>query len=100
MHASIWKFAGDSDALARSYDAMVAKIPSDRMSLHLCLRATDGILLVDTCPSREDFDAFAGGEDFRALRARHGLPDPEQLEDFPVHAAFVGGANLADEAVA
>lgn len=100
MHASIWKFTGDGDELARSYDAMVAEIPSDRFALQLCLRARDGIVLVDTCPSREVFEVFAGGEDFRALRARHGLPDPERLEDFPVHAAFVDGANRAEEAVA
>jgi hypothetical protein len=100
VHASIWKFTGDADGLARSYDAMVAEIPGDTLRLQLCLRAPDGILLVDTCPSREVFEAFAGGEDFRALRERHGLPEPEELEDFPVHAAFVDGANRAEEAVA
>ncbi len=46
---------------------------------------------MDTCPSREVFEQFATGDAFRALRARHGLPDPEALEDFPVHAAFVDG---------
>lgn len=60
--------------------------------LHLCLRAADGILLVDTCPSREAFEAFAGGTGFRTLRERHGLPQPERLDDFPVHRAFVDGA--------
>lgn len=89
MHASIWKFAGDPDDLTLHYDAMVAEIPATNMRLHLCLRTEDGILLVDTCPSREVFEEFAAGEAFRALRAKHGLPDPETLEHFPVHAAFV-----------
>jgi len=91
MHASIWRFVGDPAVLLGAYDAMVAEIPGESMRLHLCLRAPDGIVLVDTCPTRDAFDAFAGGEAFAALRRRHGLPEPERLEDFPVHAAFVDG---------
>jgi hypothetical protein len=88
MHASIWHFAGDPDELLRAYDAMVAEIPAESMRVHLGLRAEDGILLVDTCPSREAFEGFANGEAFRALRERHGLPEPVRVEDYPVHAAF------------
>lgn len=91
MHASLWRFRGRPDELLRRYDAMVAEIPKARMRLHLCLRTDDGILVVDTCPTRESFTEFATGEAFRALRVRHGLPDPERLEDFPVHLAMVGG---------
>jgi hypothetical protein len=89
MHASIWRFAGDPDDLLRRYDAMTAELPG--MRLQLCLRGPDGIVLVDTCPSREVFEAFASGEAFRTLRDRHGLPEPDRLEDFPVHAAIVDG---------
>ena len=91
MHASIWRFSGDPDDLLRCYDAMLADIPPENMRLHLCLRTPDGIVLVDTCPSREVFEGFAAGP-FRALRERHGLPEPETLEDHPVHVAFVAGA--------
>ncbi|MGH2899835.1 MAG: hypothetical protein ACRDMZ_14270, partial [Solirubrobacteraceae bacterium] len=35
---------------------------------HLCLRTEDGIVVVDTCPSREAFEAFAASA-FPALRA-------------------------------
>ena len=45
------------------------------------------------CASREVFEAFAAGP-FRELRARHGLPDPERVDDFPVHAAFGDGKRL------
>ena len=93
MHASIWRFAGDPDELMRRYDAMVAEIPPANMRLHLCLRAADGIVLVDTCPSREVYEAFATGDHFRGLRERHSLPAPSRVEDLPVHAAFVDGAN-------
>ena len=90
MHASIWRFRGDPDELLRRYEAMLAEIPVANMRLHLCLRAGDGIVLVDTCPSREAFEAFAA-EGFRVLRQGHGLPEPAELDDFPVHIAFVGG---------
>ena len=91
MHASIWTFRGEPDDLVRRYDAMVAEIPRANMRLHLCLRAGDGLVLVDTCPSLEVYEAFSSAPEFRALRGRHGLPEPERVEDFPVHAAFVGG---------
>jgi hypothetical protein len=91
MHASIWRFRGDPDELLRGYDAMLAEIPAANMKLHLCLRAPDGIVLVDTCPTREAFDAFSSNAALRVLRERHGLPEPERIEDFPVHAAFVAG---------
>lgn len=61
------------------------------LRLHLCLRAPEGMIFVDTCPTKENFEAFARGDTFRLLRARHGLPEPERIEDFPVHLAFVGG---------
>ena len=95
MHASIWRFRGDTDELLRSYDAMVAEIPHANMQLHLCLRAPDGIILVDSCPTREAFQAFATGDALRALRNRHGLPEPERVEDYPVHVAFVAGREAA-----
>jgi hypothetical protein len=85
MHASIWRFAGDPDELMRGYDAVLAELGPENMQLQLCLRAEDGIVLVDICPSREDFEAFSSGDAFRELRRRHGMPDPDGLEDFPVH---------------
>lgn len=91
MHASIWQFKGNADELLGSYEAMVAEIPAGNMRLHLCLRGPDGIVLVDTCPSKEVFDSFFAGEGFRSLCARHGLPEPAAVEDHPVHAAYVDG---------
>jgi hypothetical protein len=95
MHASIWTFTGDPDHLLERYDAMVAEIPRANLRLHLCLRGADGIVLVDTCPTREVFEAFITSDDLRALRSRHGLPEPERVDDFPVHVAFVEGQEAA-----
>jgi hypothetical protein len=96
MHASIWRFKGDPAELERRYDAMLSDIPHANMRLHLCLRADDGLVVVDTCPSREVFLDFSQGP-FPALCARHGLPDAERVEDFPVHAAFVDGARKPEQ---
>jgi hypothetical protein len=91
MHASIWKFNGDPDRLLRGYDEVVTEIPSAAMRLQLCLRAPDGILLVDTCPTEEKAEAVVADPDFRRLLADHGLPAPEPVTLFPVHRAFVEG---------
>ena len=61
------------------------------MRLHLCLRTPNGIVIVDTCPTREAFQAFTTGDQFRSALRRHGLPDPTELHDYPVHVAFVNG---------
>lgn len=66
-------------------------MPTAEFAAHLCLRAPDGIVIVDTCPTREAFEAFATGEEFRSALRRHGLPDPTELHDYPVHVAFVNG---------
>ena len=94
MHASIWRYRGDPDDLLRRYDAMLAEVPAGGMAAHLCLRDRNGMIVIDTCPSREVFEAFAAGP-FRELRARHGLPDPEHVDDYPVHAACGDGRRLA-----
>jgi hypothetical protein len=48
-------------------------------------------VLVDTCPSQEAFDSFISNPDVQSRRARHGLPEPERVDDYPVHVAFVAG---------
>ena len=97
MHASIWKFSGDPGALLERYDAMLAEIGAGNLRLHICLRADDGIVLVDTCPSKEAYESFAHGDAFRELRERHGLPEPSQLDDYAVHLAYASGSALHSE---
>ncbi len=59
MHASIWKLDGDPDELARRLDALLAELGTTHIDLLLCLRAADGLVIVDTCPTEEAFQAFA-----------------------------------------
>jgi hypothetical protein len=100
MHASISKFTGDPDDLLRRYDAMVAEVPQDILRMHLCLRAPEGIVIVDTCPSKAAYDEFIDSGTYRAMRERHGMPDPVALDDYPVHVAFLDGAKDAQAVVA
>jgi hypothetical protein len=92
MYASMWKFTGDPDELLARYDSLLAEMPTTEFIAHLCLRAPDGIVIVDTCPSQEAFEGFATSEEFRDARRRHGLPDPTEMRGYPVHTAFVDGA--------
>ena len=91
MHASIWRFRGDPDQLLRGYDAMVTEIPSANMKLHLCLRAADGIIVVDTCPTKEAFDAFVANRGRAPGASGTGCRSRSSVDDFPVDVAFVAG---------
>ena len=93
MHGSIWRFHGSPDDLALRYDALVAQIPRESLRLHVCLQGTDGLVVFDTCPSLEAFEATEPM--LRSAMAGAGLPEPT-VEHHPVHAAFVHGAPLAE----
>ena len=82
MYASIWKFEGDPDRLAAAYAAFAAELPEPE--LQLALRAPDGLVVVDTCPTRDDFVAFTSDPSVHAGLERHGLGLPTELDGYPV----------------
>ena len=84
MYASIWKFEGDPDRLAAAYAAFSAELPAPQ--LQLALRAPDGLVVVDTCPTRDDFVAFTSDPSVHAGLERHGLGLPTELDGYPVLA--------------
>ena len=89
MHCSVWRFRGEPDALERGYLALLSEVPTTNNVLHLGAKTPDGLLVVDTCPSKEVFDDFYSREAVRELFARHGLDlESTEVEDFPVTAAF------------
>ena len=94
VHCSLWTYRGDPDDLAARYEAMMAEIPPEAIEFAACIRTPDGIVIIDTCPSKEVFDEFVASEGFQALLARHGLDAPESLTDHPVVAAFAGGRRV------
>jgi hypothetical protein len=94
VHCSVWTYHGDPDDLVARYEAMIAEIPLEAMDFAACIRTPDGIVIIDTCPSKEVFDEFVASEGFQALMARHGLDAPASLTDHPVVAAFAGGRRV------
>ena len=94
VHCSLWTDRGDPDDLAARYEAMMAEIPPEAIQFAACIRTPDGIVIIDTCPSKEVFDEFVASEGFQALLARHGLDTPASLTDHPVVAAFAGGRRV------
>ena len=93
MHGSTWRFSGDPTDLAGRYDALLAEVPTEDIRFHACFQAADGIVVVDTCPSQEVFDAFRTSEWFTEALTRHGLPEPV-IVDYAVHAAFAEGKRI------
>jgi hypothetical protein len=96
MYASIWKFHGDPDELAAAYEAFTAELPEP--ALQLALRAPDGLVVVDTCPSRDAFVAFTSDPATHARLARHGLGLPTELDGYDVHVIRSAGEALATPA--
>ena len=82
VYASIWKFEGDPDRLAAAYEAFAAELPEPE--LQLALRAPDGLVVVDTCPTRDDFVAFTSNPSVYAGLRRHGLGLPTELDGYQV----------------
>ena len=81
MFLGVYHFDGDPAALLPAYDRLMAGFPPEQIALHACVLRDNGISVYDSCPSREDFVAFSGGDGFRGAVAAAGLPEPrvEQL---------------------
>lgn len=95
MHCSIWRFTGDPDELERGYLALIAEVPETNNVLHACAKTPDGLVIFDTCPSKEVFDDFFSRDEVQALFARHGLDlSTAQVEDHPLVAAFARRARV------
>jgi hypothetical protein len=78
--------------LCARYDAVVRELGADQLLVQLCLEAPDGILIVDTCPTRQTFERFRNDPEFARMLARHVMPAPE-IYGYPVHGAFWPGSS-------
>lgn len=94
MHCSISTYVGDTADLVARYEALVAEVPAENMRFHACARTNNGIVIFDTCPSKEAYDSFWSSPDVLALLERHGLADPTERLDFPVVRAYAGGTRV------
>jgi hypothetical protein len=97
VHCSVWRFTGDPDELEERYLALLAEVPESNHTLHAAAKTPDGLLIFDTCPSREVYEAFFDTGPGAALFERHGLV-PSSREDHPVLRAYASGSRLDDTA--
>jgi DNA-binding NarL/FixJ family response regulator len=62
MYASLWRFRGDPDDLLRAFDAITPELPLANFRFHASLRAPDGMIVVDTCPSKRSSTTSSADE--------------------------------------
>jgi hypothetical protein len=99
MYLGTYTFDGDPDELLARYDRMMAGFPEESLLVQVCVRGTNGITVIDTCPSEAEFRAFSTSPEFHAalgavgrrgaLRAHARGTGPDRLT--PADAARAGG---------
>jgi hypothetical protein len=94
MFLSAYHFDGDPTTLLPAYDRMQEGFPPGMFDLHACVVTASGITVYDGCPSREDFEGFSAGDDFRSAVAAAGLPQPRIEPLGEVHYAVAGKTGL------
>jgi hypothetical protein len=90
MFMGAYRFAGDPAELVPAYDRLMANMPADAISLHLCLVEDGGIVVLDACPTRDVFMEFSSSSGFAAAVAGAGLPVPSVEPMGEVHVARMG----------
>jgi hypothetical protein len=76
MYLTAYHFDGDPPALTAAHDRLVAQFAPGPLDLHLCVANDAGIVVLDTCPSREVAAAFQRSREFADAVASSGLPAP------------------------
>src|SRR5215204_4713006 len=88
----LFRWEGDPDELLAAYDREFENpIPREqpqRIS-HTCVRADDGVVIVDVWHSREDFQKMMNDPEFQKNLEAAGWPTrPQLLEVSEVHASI------------
>jgi len=94
MFLGIYRFNGNVDELLAGYRKMMELVPPGAIHLHVCVQESDGLSIIDTCPTREAFENFAGGEQFRGLLKVAGLPMPSISAVGEIYSARNGAIRL------
>ena len=98
MFLGAYRFTGEPSDLLPGYERLMAGMPAEAISLHVCVVEEDAIVVFDACPTREVFLEFSGGPAFAAAVAAAGLPEPSVEALGTVHAARLGDTTAAREA--
>jgi len=81
MYLTAYHFEGDPATLAAAHERMTAHFPPGATDLRLCVTTGEGIVVLDTCPSREVAESFQQSPEFAHAVASSGLPSP-RIEPF------------------
>lgn len=86
MYLGSYTFTGDPAALTDGYDKLRAGFPPDAILFHAAVVVDNGLLVIDACPSKADFEAFSTSPEFAAALDAAGLPRPVVAQYGEVHA--------------
>jgi hypothetical protein len=83
MFVGRYRFRGSVPELVAGHERLLASLPPDQITLHLCLTDAEGITVLDACPSRDVFERFSTSRTFADAVAAAGLPafEAEPLGD-------------------
>ena len=77
---------------------MMAEVGAGNLRLHVCLRADDGILMLDAARARRRSRRSPMATASGALRERHGLPEPPTIDDYPSMSHMQGAPSCTPRA--
>ena len=96
MFFGAYRFSGSVADLVPAYDRLLAGMPSNAISLHVCVVEDDAITIFDACPTRAVFMEFSSGPAFAAAVAAAGLPAPAVTPLGIVHTARHGDTVISE----
>lgn len=70
------RFDGDPAQLVPAYHRLLEQFPLDALDLHISVTDGAGLTVIDSCPSRQAFEAFRTSREFLGAVAAAGLPTP------------------------
>jgi hypothetical protein len=95
MFLSAYHFDGDPTVLATAHDRLVASYPPGALEWHVCAVGDHGIVVIDACPSRADFEAFSRSAEFHAALAAVALPTPRIVPLGEIHSTIPAADTVA-----
>jgi hypothetical protein len=87
----LFRWEGDPDEHLGAYDREFENpIPREQpqRNSHTCVRADDGVVIVDVWHSREDFQKMANDPEFQKNLEAAGWPTKPRVEVYEVHASI------------
>lgn len=77
MFLGLYTYHGAPAVLFAGYRRLLSRFPDSGFALHVAATTSTGIVVVDACPSAEEFGRFSRSPELRADTLAAGLPLPE-----------------------